>query len=315
MVPVANSIMQAAPPAPFFIRIRAWWRALRAPADPIAELMAARLGMVQRGEYQPLGTILMLQTEAGWIQFPTRTGPALARFADGGIDLLDPWDWNLLPDRYDGTTLPCSDCAKAPCNECFPEDQFGGLQYLSGKAAHVLSLLPGERPCTYGSQVECCGGIGVIPSQDNKTCPSCGGSGKVKCHKCQGTAEMSTGFVDWDNDLRESPSGKFCPSCGGSGKARKVIEQRLLDHLPSDFQLIPCTTTEASIHPTFWLGPVLALMVSTPPNNVTQPWKCSPDGEGDFPHIVSRFRPGARAVILGGVLRPETRTPRRNNDG
>ena len=317
--PVAESIMKTK-------RLRWWHRLFRRKGNAISSLMRVRLGMVARGDYSPLGMITMLNTTAGWIQFPTGGGPALARFDDGAVDLLDAWEWEGLPDRYEGTNELCPDCAVRDCPECFPGDK--NLEQDTVLACFVVTkndfeaqetrsvhFEPGERLCCYGTQTECCGGAGVIVSQDDKICPSCEGTGKVKCRKCKGTGHLPSGFKDWDAAAGKSPSGKFCASCGGSGRKRAAIAQNLPHYLaPESFHEpfssagVDCPLRGVDgkrltvLRDLLYLGPIKAIMVSFPGGS-TQPWKATADAEGNFPHIVSNFSPGARAVILGGVLR------------
>ena len=301
--------------------------------DPIAARIAQRFGEYRRQEYEPLGIITEMQTPAGVadkekvISFGTGRGPALGIFADGGIDLLDAWEWNGLPDRYqsldtldkDGNFHPenlCPEC-RAPCNECYPggflpadmspveADINRGIIRVALSNANPKCLLePGERLCVYGSQLSACGGAGVIVAQDNAPCPSCGGTGKVKCRKCAGSARMSTG---------RTPDGRLCAACRGNGKVQKVIRQDFIQHLvPQSFDntftpgraVLRTENSYACLRETLYLGPIFGMMV-TGADKHTKILTGKPDLEGNYPHIVSQkqFTRGSRAVILGGVLR------------
>ena len=83
-------------------------------AQAVADLIAERAGMVQRLDYEPLGRIIQIQTSAGWLQFRNR-GPAIARLADGCIDITEPWPG--LKDHTEATQELCPDCL-AMCDEC-----------------------------------------------------------------------------------------------------------------------------------------------------------------------------------------------------
>lgn len=323
---MAKSIMQQ-------MRTRLSWRQRfsrwlnRDPVDPFAFLMQTRKGMVARGEFTPLGTILQMCTNAGWVQFPPDQAPALGRFPDGGIDLLDPWEWDGLPARYVIEGEQCQDCAKRQCPECYPgmiagapalpPDLAGGQEQI----AHAPHLENGERLCTAGTQITCCGGAGVIPTQDNKTCPTCNGSGKVVCRRCGGSAEISTGFQDWDEALGKSISGKLCATCAGSGQARMVIEQDLMQHLDRrSFESVArgtafCPTSRhvwdehnklwCVLADTLYLGPIHTVMLSGA-SGLTEPWKGIPEGDAPLPYIVSHgFKRGQRAILLGALRATE----------
>lgn len=268
-----------------------WWQRLwnTTPAvDPIPALMYQRMQAVQRGEFDPIGTIRQIQTEAGWIVFPPNRGPALGRFhVDSQIDMLDAWEWNGLPDTFELTDELCPDC-QSPCDECReigPNDHL----FMSRKiliCGQEKVFPPGMRPCIYGTQISSCGGSGVIAMQDNASCPTCGGSGQVECKKCRATGFMSTG---------KDAAGKMCASCGGSGRKRIMHEQLISQHL-------------APVHPGLYIGPIFSLML-TGPDKATEVWAGRLDDEGNLPHLVSKqFNAGSRVLILGGVLRLQHKT-------
>lgn len=331
---MAKSIMQSRPS--FFSRIRETLRwaandlgfwSLRPAADPIAELMASRAGEVQRMEYQPIGIITQIQTPAGWIIFPNGRGPALARFdSDKRPDLLDLWEWDGLPDYYELTDQLCPDC-QAPCVECNEEIKCSDVHAMcpDNRGDHIhdpracskcqgADLPPrkiliagemkefkaGERPCIYGNQLECCGGTGVIASQDDAICPSCGGTGRVPCRRCAGTSYMSTG---------KSADGKTCASCGGMGRVRKQVIQSIESHVGIWEYATPIV--HAGL---ICLGPILKMYLSDE-NKATQIWLGKPDDLGRYPHIVSHFHINTRACIEAGILRPELTSSSHRNRG
>jgi hypothetical protein len=301
---MAESIMKARR-EPFFTRIRALWRILRAPAEPtaapaepIAELMAARVGEVRRMEYEPIGIITQICTPAGWIIFPNGRGPTLARFdSDKRPDLVDAWEWDGLPDFYELTDKLCPDC-QVLCVECTENGELKTRDILI--AGEMRAFAPGERPCIYGNQLQACGGTGMIPAQDNATCPTCHGTGRVTCRRCGGGAYMGTG---------RTPDGKLCASCGGAGRVRNKVTQDLVKHLDREFS--PFTSAA-------FLGPILKIYLSDE-NKATQIWFGKPDDRGNYPHIVNKqaFLTNSRSVILGGILRPELRNtnPRKGRHG
>lgn len=341
---MAKSIMHSQPqPRPGFWASVKEFLVGREKPDPIRELMYLRAMEVQRGEYDAIGQITLICTAAGSITFPARHGPYLARFhSDSQVDLIDAWEWEGLPTVYEATDELCPDC-KVPCVECndieatghrpqataegtgrdwekefrafygplAPSESHTGAHLVTGERAgggspdlppgnaikvgnYVLysrkiliagkqkEFLPGKRPCIYGDQTQCCGGIGVIKNQNNRTCPSCGGTGEVDCGKCQGTGLMSSG---------KTAAGKSCKSCGGASFIRREIKQNLQDHLHRSIEAPPAL-------------PLLSMWLHGA-DRFTQVWLGKPDVQGRYPHIISDFKPGSRAVILGGILRPE----------
>lgn len=259
----------------FLNRLRRLRLLFKTPEDPITALMKEQTRMIARGDCEPLGKILMVKTPAGWIQFQTGKGPAVGH-CETGFQFIDTWDWAGLPDRYEFTDAQCPDCERVPCNEC---DR-------------------GKRICSYGTQIDCCGGSGIIAAQDGKLCKKCNGSGLVTCRKCLGTGSMTTG-----RKINGGGLVLVCSSCNGSGRERKTIVQNLADHQSK------ITVPE----PYIAVGPITCVMLAPADNGPTQAWTALPDLEGIFPYFVSSFNSGSQVVILHGLLRATNLKKRTNS--
>jgi hypothetical protein len=269
----------------------------------IADFITLRAGMVQRMEYEPLGRLIQIRTQAGWIEFRRNQGPAVGRLSDGSIDLLDPWP--VLKDHVEATQELCPDCL-APCDECGDGEDGSqtGLR-LCTQCGGAKEVKAGEKPCgcTKGARLgaidpacrECRGG-GSLPVM--KPCPRCAefpanseGKGQMQCPECLGTKKMSTGHL---NGALPTRSGAICPTCEGYGKKLKRTVQDLEKHLVHE--------------PADYLGPITAFLIKPiGEQREPEPWTCSADGDGRYLYLVSKenFAPGTRAAFLGGIAVPQ----------
>jgi hypothetical protein len=269
----------------------------------IADFLAERAGMVQRMEYEPLGRLIQIRTQAGWIEFRRNQGPSIGRLTDGSIELLDPWP--VLKDHVEATQELCPECL-APCDECFSKPTpilVAGVNVTVEPGRRLCMTCGGakevktaEKPCSCVERLgafdpactECRGG-GSLPVMT--ACARCQGEGQTTCPECQGTAQMSTGHL---NGAPATRSGAVCPACEGYGKKLNRTVQNLELHMLHD--------------PADYLGPITAFLIKPiGEQREPEPWSCSADGDGRYLYLVSQdnFAPGTRAAFLGGIAIPQ----------
>jgi hypothetical protein len=239
-------------------------RKTKTSSDPIAQMIAIRAGQVARGEYAAIGRIMQIHTPAGAIDFRLR-GPAFGRLNDGTLDMLEAWPGPPVILR--STNDLCPACL-TKCDEC----------------------KRGKRICSYGNQLQTCGGSGKIKiGKKRTTCASCAGTGKVECRLCNATGKMSTGKLN-GSLLRSAPN---CPECEGYGCR---LERELVD-------ITPHISTN---HDSVCLGPIRGLLIKPygdGPNSYPVWWSGSADAQGhSLLMVMKKLDAGSRAALLGGIL-------------
>jgi len=199
-------------------------------------------------------------------------GPWLAEAKNVNQVLLIS-EWTGIPPHIDNSKqIPCPNCLRE-CEFCRgTKERNCSLQYCGGR---------GRRFDPQGLQ--------DFSQEDH--CPSCQGTGKVKCDGCQGTGRRSTGIAHgelYDADRR--PPQPVCPKC----KGRKVLVKETPVNI-LDFQV-------AQVGPFQILGEIIRFTVIPKSGKAAYQYDVLSDAMGDGMFLV--IEPSGEysmAYLVGGV--------------
>jgi hypothetical protein len=289
--------------------------------DDVKSMVDLRHSAEQRGHYSPLGRLLSMITQHGTILWPSERGegcgpdlalispyenhdlhpgpsPDISSEAMGGAILVILGHWSGLPALRRNSNLPCPRCRHA-CDIC---DGSGKKQCegLGCGGTGVVTRGPQECPApgcaleTGKFKPDCdkCGGTGSITKME--TCPMCGGSGKMTCSRCRGTAMFSTGRADGALDY-QLPACKACAGTGWKGKFERQDTAKF-----ANAQLAN------NSHKWLALGPIQSFVIQDFQTSKPRQFEVSADEKGDLLFLLVPASPRQKpqkAYLVGGVVR------------
>lgn len=246
-----------------------------------------------------LSRVQILRPEGVKVLDFRKDGPVLA-FAAGTEQLIVTDPWRGIPPKWDDTETFCSACL-SDCDVCGATGKKLCEAYKCGGGGKVpvpAVVCPAD-DCLNGglSQhvkpgCEMCRGNGMYVG--SKPCPVCEGTGRAKCSVCRGTGKRPTGILGGSTNYREPT----CPECHGSKFAHKEIAQDINAFV------------NARIGQMLALGPIVRFAVESVGGEGSPPQVYDVEADANGQHLVlmlEQDQPGARAYMIGGVLRARTR--------
>jgi hypothetical protein len=293
----------------------------------------------QRGDYEVLGRLVIIETAHGLIEFPAEhgewAGPDIgwtltpfneapppekpvegASYYDvysfgGSIDfntLIVLGAWPGLPALRQTTGDPCNHCLHVCdiCNgtgkkQCEGLD-CGGRGFINGNWLSCPG--PGCHAET-GQFKPNCATCATSPIQgqirEQIVCPMCKGEKVIVCTGCKGTKKRSTGHVNGSLDWR-LPA---CKACGGTGRKGKWIPQDLKKFTNAELK-----RPRGASDKTPWkldmlaLGPIHSFTIKDLATARLRLFEVSQDAAGDFLMLLvpKTVRANSRAYLVGGVV-------------
>src|SRR5271157_5307327 len=299
----------------------------------VRQLIDERHQAEQRGHYEPLGRLLVLETAHGVIQFPIENGegagPDLAHSVCGDDDcdandnsLLVLGPWRGLPPLRRNSTTPCPKCRHA-CDICDGSGKkvcegldCGGRGYVLGP----LLLCPGpgcrKESGQYKPDCATCATSPVRGQiQEQLECPTCkgfrvnGGVSLMICSRCRGTGKFSTGRINGSLDW-QLPK---CKACDGTTFKGTWVAQDLAKFTNAALGIGVPKKSGPRVKPTFVsskqtlvLGPIHSFTVDAFGARRMRVFDVGQDSAGDYLQLLvpanGRQRP-QKAYLVGGVVR------------
>jgi hypothetical protein len=306
-------------------------------SSDLRDMIDVRHQAEQRGQFEPVGRLLSLDTAHGLIEFgiqngeyagpdlgetdflehPSHKDPTTHVPLQIGAALLVLGQWLGLPAIRKNSTTPCVKC-KRVCDVCAGTGMklcegvgCGGRGFVPGK--FVSCPEPGCHSDTGQFKAGCktCGGSdvkGMIREQN--ICLMClgvkgpDGFTIMKCSACRGSGKRSTGRVNGSLDYR-LPA---CKACGGTGWQGKLVAQDTAKF--TNAQLDPLKWRDGKTWPTqtmLALGPIQSFTIKDFADNRIRTFGVLRDEQGDYLNLLVpktvRNSPRCKAYLVGGVVR------------
>jgi hypothetical protein len=303
----------------------------REMSPEVRAMIDVRHGAEQRGHFEPLGRLMVLETAHGLIEFPSERGEGIGpdlgtvvkseaheegraymAVASGAWTdfqtLLVLGEWQGLPALRRSSPDPCPQCRHV-CDVC---DGRGKKQcnFLNcgGRGWYPGTWLPCPGPGCYkdtGHYKQDCATCatstvrGQIAAQI--PCDQCSGTGVMVCEGCKGSGKRSTGHVNGSLDWRMP----VCKACGGSGR-KGHFERQDVEKFTNAVLWSRLERRGVGQIKHLALGPIHSFTVNGFGANRLRCFEVSRDAAGDYLMLLvpaSKRQKPQKAYLVGGVVR------------
>lgn len=182
----------------------------------LLDLVELHRQRIADGEYDLLGQLDLIHTEAGGTLDFRKRGPLIAKLRDRA-DLVLASEWpKELPDRERVLEAQCAKCA-ATCEQCRGA-KTSMCQVCGGSGVRAMKEQCPNCAVKMGRwdpDCQTCRGSGEV--MESYLCPPCAGTGQAKCPRCAGAGAEGTGKI----------KGQVCGACRGQGRELAIEPQRI----------------------------------------------------------------------------------------